>query len=124
MLYLSFPTQASVSQQPGSSRVSKAGSVHKPAAPSEEKKPETAVSKLQRREQLKKSNTLPTSVTGRSVLPRLPVLGFPRQHLYFLPSCDCHSISGITGCRLAPDLGINSDADANARLPQLSVERQ
>lgn len=54
---------ASVSQQPGSSRVSKAGSVHKPAAPSEEKKPETAVSKLQRREQLKKSNTLPTSVT-------------------------------------------------------------
>ncbi|XP_076794799.1 capping protein-inhibiting regulator of actin dynamics isoform X3 [Arvicanthis niloticus] len=53
----------SVGLQPGSSRVSKAGSVHKPAAPSEEKKPETAVSRLQRREQLKKSNTLPTSVT-------------------------------------------------------------
>lgn len=55
----------SVSPQPGSSRVSNAGSVPKPAAPSEEKKPETAVSRLQRREQLKKSNTLPTSVTGR-----------------------------------------------------------
>ncbi|XP_052055517.1 capping protein-inhibiting regulator of actin dynamics isoform X2 [Apodemus sylvaticus] len=54
----------SVSLQPGSSRVSKAGSVPKPAtAPSDEKKPETAVSRLQRREQLKKSNTLPTSVT-------------------------------------------------------------
>lgn len=66
MLYLSFPTQVSVSLQPGSSRVSKAGSVPKPAtAPSDEKKPETAVSRLQRREQLKKSNTLPTSVTGR-----------------------------------------------------------
>lgn len=29
-----------------------------------EKKIETAVSRLERREQLKKSNTLPTSVTG------------------------------------------------------------
>uniref|UniRef100_A0A8C6HP05 Capping protein inhibiting regulator of actin n=1 Tax=Mus spicilegus TaxID=10103 RepID=A0A8C6HP05_MUSSI len=53
----------SVSLQPGSSRASKTAPVHKPAAPSEEKKPETAVSRLQRREQLKKSNTLPTSVT-------------------------------------------------------------
>ncbi|XP_021066467.1 cancer-related regulator of actin dynamics isoform X2 [Mus pahari] len=52
-----------VSLQPGGSRASKAAPVHKPAAPSEEKKPETAVSRLQRREQLKKSNTLPTSVT-------------------------------------------------------------
>uniref|UniRef100_A0A8C8TC06 Capping protein inhibiting regulator of actin n=1 Tax=Peromyscus maniculatus bairdii TaxID=230844 RepID=A0A8C8TC06_PERMB len=54
---------ASVSPQPGSSRVSRAGSLHKSAPPSEEKKPETAVSRLQRREQLKKANTLPTSVT-------------------------------------------------------------
>ncbi|XP_059132028.1 capping protein-inhibiting regulator of actin dynamics isoform X2 [Peromyscus eremicus] len=53
----------SVSPQPGSSRVSRAGSLHKSATPSEEKKPETAVSRLQRREQLKKANTLPTSVT-------------------------------------------------------------
>ncbi|CAO2639603.1 Capping protein-inhibiting regulator of actin dynamics [Lemmus lemmus] len=53
----------SVSPQPGSSRVSRAGSLHKAATPSEEKKPETAVSRLQRREQLKKANTLPTSVT-------------------------------------------------------------
>ncbi|XP_041527274.1 capping protein inhibiting regulator of actin dynamics isoform X4 [Microtus oregoni] len=49
----------SVSPQPGS----RAGSLHKSATPSEEKKPETAVSRLQRREQLKKANTLPTSVT-------------------------------------------------------------
>ncbi|XP_035293279.1 capping protein inhibiting regulator of actin dynamics [Cricetulus griseus] len=53
----------SVSPQPGSSRGSRAGSLHKSATPSEEKKPETAVSRLQRREQLKKANTLPTSVT-------------------------------------------------------------
>ncbi|XP_055485173.1 capping protein-inhibiting regulator of actin dynamics isoform X1 [Psammomys obesus] len=54
---------ASVSPQPGSSRVSRPGSLHRSTAPSEEKKPETAVSRLQRREQLKKANTLPTSVT-------------------------------------------------------------
>ncbi|XP_040603179.1 capping protein inhibiting regulator of actin dynamics isoform X1 [Mesocricetus auratus] len=54
---------ASVSPQPGNSRGSRAGSLHKSATPSEEKKPETAVSRLQRREQLKKANTLPTSVT-------------------------------------------------------------
>ncbi|XP_051054244.1 capping protein-inhibiting regulator of actin dynamics isoform X2 [Phodopus roborovskii] len=53
---------ASVSPHPGSSRGSRAGSLHKSATP-EEKKPETAVSRLQRREQLKKANTLPTSVT-------------------------------------------------------------
>lgn len=33
------------------------------SAQPEEKKPETAVSRLERREQLKKANTLPTSVT-------------------------------------------------------------
>ncbi|XP_029419459.1 cancer-related regulator of actin dynamics isoform X3 [Nannospalax galili] len=54
----------SVSPQPGSSHVSRAGSLHKSTAePAEEKKPETAVSRLQRRDQLKKANTLPTSVT-------------------------------------------------------------
>ncbi|XP_042534389.1 capping protein-inhibiting regulator of actin dynamics [Dipodomys spectabilis] len=53
----------SVSSQPGSSSVSRAGSLHKSTAQPEEKKPETAVSRLQRREQLKKANTLPTSVT-------------------------------------------------------------
>ncbi|XP_051026382.1 capping protein-inhibiting regulator of actin dynamics [Acomys russatus] len=53
----------SVSPQPGSSRLSRAGSLHKSAAPSEDKKPETAVSRLHSREQLKKANTLPTSVT-------------------------------------------------------------
>ncbi|XP_012579674.1 PREDICTED: uncharacterized protein KIAA1211 homolog [Condylura cristata] len=52
----------SVSPQPGSSSVSRAGSLHKPAAQPEEK-PETAVARLERREQLKKANTLPTSVT-------------------------------------------------------------
>lgn len=67
MLSPSFPTQASISPQPGSSRVSRPGSLHRSTAPSEEKKPETAVSRLQRREQLKKANTLPTSVTGRAL---------------------------------------------------------
>ncbi|XP_078223317.1 capping protein-inhibiting regulator of actin dynamics isoform X3 [Callithrix jacchus] len=52
----------SVSPQPGSSNVSRAGSLHK-SAPPEEKRPETAVSRFERREQLKKANTLPTSVT-------------------------------------------------------------
>ncbi|XP_016063285.1 PREDICTED: uncharacterized protein KIAA1211 homolog [Miniopterus natalensis] len=51
------------SPQPGSSSVSRAGSLHKSTAQPEEKKPETAVSRLERREQLKKANTLPTSVT-------------------------------------------------------------
>uniref|UniRef100_A0A8C6RXY5 Uncharacterized protein n=1 Tax=Nannospalax galili TaxID=1026970 RepID=A0A8C6RXY5_NANGA len=56
----------SVSPQPGSSHVSRAGSLHKSTAePAEEKKPETAVSRLQRRDQLKKANTLPTSVTAQ-----------------------------------------------------------
>uniref|UniRef100_A0A7N9C934 Capping protein inhibiting regulator of actin dynamics n=1 Tax=Macaca fascicularis TaxID=9541 RepID=A0A7N9C934_MACFA len=53
----------SVSPQPGSSSVSRAGSLHKSTALPEEKRPETAVSRLERREQLKKANTLPTSVT-------------------------------------------------------------
>ncbi|XP_060044016.1 capping protein-inhibiting regulator of actin dynamics isoform X2 [Erinaceus europaeus] len=53
-----------VSPQPsGSSSVSRAASLHKPIDHPEEKKPETAVSRLERREQLKKANTLPTSVT-------------------------------------------------------------
>ncbi|KAM8800963.1 capping protein-inhibiting regulator of actin dynamics isoform 2-T4 [Rhynchonycteris naso] len=53
----------SVSPQPGSSSVSRAGSLHKPPAQPEEKKAETAASRLERRDQLKKANTLPTSVT-------------------------------------------------------------
>ncbi|XP_053462029.1 capping protein-inhibiting regulator of actin dynamics isoform X2 [Nycticebus coucang] len=52
-----------VSPQPGSGCVTRAGSLHKPTAQPEEKRPETAVSRLERREQLKKANTLPTSVT-------------------------------------------------------------
>ncbi|XP_044538161.1 capping protein-inhibiting regulator of actin dynamics [Gracilinanus agilis] len=51
------------SQQPESSNISRTGSLHKPTAQEDEKKIETAVSRLERREQLKKSNTLPTSVT-------------------------------------------------------------
>ncbi|XP_057584741.1 capping protein-inhibiting regulator of actin dynamics [Hippopotamus amphibius kiboko] len=53
----------SVSPQPGSSGVSRAGSLHKSTPQPEEKQPETAASRLERREQLKKANTLPTSVT-------------------------------------------------------------
>ncbi|XP_045428340.1 capping protein-inhibiting regulator of actin dynamics isoform X6 [Pipistrellus kuhlii] len=53
----------SVSPQPGSSSASRAGSLPKSTAQPEEKKPETAGSRLERREQLKKANTLPTSVT-------------------------------------------------------------
>nr|XP_025859287.1 uncharacterized protein KIAA1211 homolog [Vulpes vulpes] len=53
----------SVGLQPGSSSVSRAGAPHKPTTQLEEKKPETAASRLERREQLKKANTLPTSVT-------------------------------------------------------------
>ncbi|XP_042637637.1 capping protein-inhibiting regulator of actin dynamics [Orycteropus afer afer] len=54
----------SVSPQPESGSVSRAGSLHKsPAQPAEERKPETAVARLERREQLKKASTLPTSVT-------------------------------------------------------------
>ncbi|XP_020746297.2 capping protein-inhibiting regulator of actin dynamics isoform X1 [Odocoileus virginianus] len=53
----------SVTPQPGSSSVGRPGSLHKPAAQPEEKKPETPVSRLERREQLRKANTLPTSVT-------------------------------------------------------------
>lgn len=63
--WLSLPTQVSVSPQPGSSSVSRAGSLHKSTAQPEEKKLETTVSRLERRDQLKKANTLPTSVTGR-----------------------------------------------------------
>ncbi|XP_076993053.1 capping protein-inhibiting regulator of actin dynamics isoform X2 [Tamandua tetradactyla] len=51
------------SPQPGSSSVSRASFLHKSTVQPEEKKLETAVSKLERREQLKKANTLPTSVT-------------------------------------------------------------
>ncbi|XP_041580678.1 capping protein inhibiting regulator of actin dynamics isoform X2 [Vulpes lagopus] len=53
----------SVGLQPGSSGVSRAGAPHKHTTQLEEKKPETAASRLERREQLKKANTLPTSVT-------------------------------------------------------------
>ncbi|XP_054584881.1 capping protein-inhibiting regulator of actin dynamics isoform X3 [Eptesicus fuscus] len=53
----------SVGPQPGSSSVCRAGSLLKSTAQPEEKKPETAGSRLERREQLKKANTLPTSVT-------------------------------------------------------------
>ncbi|XP_073093668.1 capping protein-inhibiting regulator of actin dynamics isoform X2 [Manis javanica] len=53
----------SVSPQPGSGCASRDGSLHKPPAQPEEQQPETAVSRLERREQLRKANTLPTSVT-------------------------------------------------------------
>ncbi|XP_066489007.1 capping protein-inhibiting regulator of actin dynamics [Tiliqua scincoides] len=46
-----------------SSHPSRTSAVLKPAVQEEEKKVETATSRLERREQLKKSNTLPTSVT-------------------------------------------------------------
>ncbi|XP_068134691.1 capping protein-inhibiting regulator of actin dynamics [Hyperolius riggenbachi] len=49
------------SVQPGEYR-SRSGSLPKPS-PQEEKKADTVVTRLQRREQLQKSNTLPTSVT-------------------------------------------------------------
>ena len=61
---LSLPSQASVGPPPGSSSASRAGPLHKAAAQPEEKKPEVAGSRLERRDQLKKANTLPTSVTG------------------------------------------------------------
>ncbi|XP_035876745.1 capping protein inhibiting regulator of actin dynamics isoform X1 [Phyllostomus discolor] len=54
---------AGIGPPPGSSSVSRAGSLHKALAQPEEKKPETAGSRLERRDQLKKANTLPTSVT-------------------------------------------------------------
>ncbi|XP_071077382.1 capping protein-inhibiting regulator of actin dynamics isoform X1 [Desmodus rotundus] len=54
---------ASVGPLPGSSSASRAGPLHKAAAQPEEKKPEVAGSRLERRDQLKKANTLPTSVT-------------------------------------------------------------
>ncbi|XP_033614760.1 cancer-related regulator of actin dynamics, partial [Fukomys damarensis] len=53
---------AGISPQPGSSSVRRAGSLHKSTIQLEEKH-ETAVSRLERREQLQKANTLPTSVT-------------------------------------------------------------
>lgn len=53
----------SVGPQPGSSSHTRAGSLHKPTAQPEERKPETAAARLERREQLKKASTLPTSVT-------------------------------------------------------------
>ena len=134
MLCLSFPTQVSVSLQPGSSRASKTAPVHKPAAPSEEKKPETAVSRLQRREQLKKSNTLPTSVTGRAwalpqhsshVCDRWRVGPSPLACTYSFPPCsDCHSTSDVTQHRFSPDQGSNSDTDSSARTSPALVERQ
>uniref|UniRef100_M3Y0X3 Capping protein inhibiting regulator of actin dynamics n=1 Tax=Mustela putorius furo TaxID=9669 RepID=M3Y0X3_MUSPF len=52
--------------QPGGGSGGRAGSPHKARAPPEEKQPETAASRLERREQLKKANTLPTSVTERN----------------------------------------------------------
>lgn len=55
--------------QPGSSSHTRAGSLHKPTAQPEERKPETAAARLERREQLKKASTLPTSVTGREGRP-------------------------------------------------------
>ncbi|XP_036751124.2 capping protein-inhibiting regulator of actin dynamics isoform X2 [Manis pentadactyla] len=53
----------SVSPQPGSGCASRDGSLHKPPAQPEEQQPETAVSRLEHKEQLRKANTLPTSVT-------------------------------------------------------------
>ncbi|XP_053109678.1 capping protein-inhibiting regulator of actin dynamics isoform X2 [Hemicordylus capensis] len=56
---------ASINNQPDirSSNISRTSTMLKPAIQEEEKKAETAKSRLERREQLKKSNTLPTSVT-------------------------------------------------------------
>ncbi|XP_015281808.1 PREDICTED: uncharacterized protein KIAA1211 homolog [Gekko japonicus] len=56
---------ASINNQPDnkSSSISRISSLPKSTPQEEEKKVETAMSRLERREQLKKSNTLPTSVT-------------------------------------------------------------
>nr|XP_056711417.1 capping protein-inhibiting regulator of actin dynamics [Euleptes europaea] len=56
---------ASINNQPDnkSSSISRISSLPKSTPQEEEKKIETAMSRLERREQLKKSNTLPTSVT-------------------------------------------------------------
>ena len=65
--FSSFPSlfQAAVSNQSDNkSGSSKTSTLQKSTTQEEEKKIETAVSRLERREQLKKSNTLPTSVTG------------------------------------------------------------
>ncbi|XP_074132240.1 capping protein-inhibiting regulator of actin dynamics [Sminthopsis crassicaudata] len=71
-----------VSQQPESSNLNRIGSFHKSTAQEEEKKIETAVSRLERREQLKKSNTLPTSVTvdiSDSAMPASLVKEVPKR---------------------------------------------
>ncbi|KAM8968689.1 cancer-related regulator of actin dynamics [Sarcophilus harrisii] len=71
-----------VSQQPESSNITRIGSFHKSTAQEEEKKIETAVSRLERREQLKKSNTLPTSVTvdiSDSAMPASLVKEVPKR---------------------------------------------
>ncbi|XP_068961368.1 capping protein-inhibiting regulator of actin dynamics [Petaurus breviceps papuanus] len=73
---------AGVSQQPESSNISRTGSLHKSTAQEDEKKIETAVSRLERREQLKKSNTLPTSVTvdiSDSAMPASLVKEVPKR---------------------------------------------
>ncbi|XP_078004338.1 capping protein-inhibiting regulator of actin dynamics [Phascolarctos cinereus] len=73
---------AGVSQQPESSNISRIGSLHKSTAQEDEKKIETAVSRLERREQLKKSNTLPTSVTvdiSDSAMPASLVKEVPKR---------------------------------------------
>lgn len=51
-------------QSDNKSSSSKTSTLQKSTPQEGEKKIETAVSRLERREQLKKSNTLPTSVTG------------------------------------------------------------
>ncbi|XP_042325536.1 capping protein-inhibiting regulator of actin dynamics [Sceloporus undulatus] len=54
---------ASINSQSDNKITNRTNTLVKPAAPEEEKKIETAMSRLERREHLKKSNTLPTSVT-------------------------------------------------------------
>ncbi|XP_062837600.1 capping protein-inhibiting regulator of actin dynamics isoform X1 [Anolis carolinensis] len=54
---------ASINSQSDNKSTGRTSTLLKPAASEEEKKAETAMSRLERREQLKKSNTLPTSVT-------------------------------------------------------------
>ncbi|KAH0616182.1 hypothetical protein JD844_027116 [Phrynosoma platyrhinos] len=54
---------ASINIQSDNKSTNRTNTLVKPAAPEEEKKIETAMSRLERREHLKKSNTLPTSVT-------------------------------------------------------------
>uniref|UniRef100_A0A8C3WPR8 Capping protein inhibiting regulator of actin dynamics n=1 Tax=Catagonus wagneri TaxID=51154 RepID=A0A8C3WPR8_9CETA len=64
----------SAGPQPGSGGSGRAGPLHKPGAQPEERRPETAAARLERREQLKKASTLPSSVTVEISDPAPPAL--------------------------------------------------